>query len=329
MPTTTRRPLLPGWDSLRSFALRRLLDTPPEAPGRTFGPLSLRLLIRREVPGRVRPDRKRRLCAFSHYDPDNVVDGYVLYHLEQLARFAEIVFVTACTDLPAADVRKLRAVASRVVFRENAGRDFGAWRVGLACARHLRERPEVVLTNDSVYGPLFDLGPVFEEMSYRDLDLWGLTESWERAYHVQSYFVAARRRLVNSRFFANFWRRFAFETARNRVIERGEIAFSQDAGRRGFRLGAMLPYRDLRNFILRRRPDHPCRRDVCFQTHNPTHYYWDILLNRFRCPYVKVNLLRDNAERIPDVGRWEEVVKGCSGYDTGLIRRHLQRVGRP
>lgn len=49
---------------------------------------------------------------------------------------------------------------------------------------------------------------------------------------------------------------------------------------------------------------------------------------RAGCPFLKIQLLRDNPMRVPDLDDWESVVGEVSSYDLDLIRNHLSRVKR-
>ncbi len=229
------------------------------APARSTLPAAVATArtVRREIELHAPEHPNPRLCIFSHYDPEGVVDPHVLHYLAELARVAEILFVTSCPDLPAADLHALGRYCTRVIFRENLGRDFGGYCVGLAHAGDLAGRFEVILANDSVYGPLTDLAAVVAEMQFRDVDLWGITESWENGHHLQSYFLALRRSFFASAPCRAFWEQFSFPTARDDVIVQGELAFSQVACQAGFRLAAFCDYRKVRDFVTRYWPHHP------------------------------------------------------------------------
>ena len=51
----------------------------------------------------------------------------------------------------------------------------------------------LVIANDSVYGPFGPLGPLLSRMDFGAADAWGMTETWQIRYHLQSYFVAFGR----------------------------------------------------------------------------------------------------------------------------------------
>jgi hypothetical protein len=50
------------------------------------------------------------------------------------------------------------------------------------------------------------------------------------------------------------------------------------------------------------------------------------LVERCHCPFIKIELLRDNPSQIDDVFLWEHTVGENSSFDTALIEKHLKRV---
>ena len=52
------------------------------------------------------------------------------------------------------------------------------------------------------------------------------------------------------------------------------------------------------------------------------------MLTRYRCPFLKRELLTLNPAGVPGVNQWEQVIRSQSDYDTHLIERHLQQVLR-
>jgi lipopolysaccharide biosynthesis protein len=56
-----------------------------------------------------------------------------------------------------------------------------------------------------------------------------------------------------------------------------------------------------------------------------THHFWEETITRFRCPALKVELLRDNPLGI-DLSGVLRVVRDKTEYDPELIRRHLLRL---
>ena len=48
----------------------------------------------------LRPQQKKYICFFSHYDKDDIVDDYVINYLQALSIFADIVFVSTAEKMP-------------------------------------------------------------------------------------------------------------------------------------------------------------------------------------------------------------------------------------
>jgi hypothetical protein len=56
---------------------------------------------------------------------------------------------------------------------------------------------------------------------------------------------------------------------------------------------------------------------------NPTHYFWDILIEDLDFPFIKRDLLQRNPVRIPGLIRWRDIIQR-QAYDVELISRHLR-----
>lgn len=289
-------------------------------------------IVLRRVEGQSRGRSLKRLCIFSHFDRDDLIDPYVIRYLAELRRLDMfIVFVSTAERLGDDQIKAVLPHVGRVIVRRNTGRDFGSWRTGLAECPNLAAYDQVVLANDSVYGPVFPLQDVFAAMDGRGLDIWGITDSLERGYHLQWYFLVFGRRAVASRFFERFWRRYRYVTAKSYVIRAYELGLSRAALRHKLRLGAFCEYRAIAPCLSRASrapgedavviPD-PSRRPL-----NPTHFFWQALLREFRCPFIKIELLRDNPSHISDIGKWRDILSEVApNFDGEIIARHLARM---
>lgn len=282
--------------------------------------------IAEHVDGDVIPGSMERLCVFSHYDRDNRIDDYVVYYLEQLHSLGcETVLVSTSEALDGTSVDKARRYCRRIIVRENRGYDFGSWKVGLQDAGNLSSYDALVLANDSVYGPIQDLKDVFHDMRSHGYAAWGITDSLEIRYHLQSYFLVLEKAVLDSREFTDFWDNLPHYRFKHSVIWNCEIGFSQRLLRAGFELGALCAYGRLQqehhDTVLRAEKSQKIPGPV-----NSTHYLWMLLAKTYGCPFLKVELLRDNPESLQDVNQWPAVLQESSHYDPDLIRRHLARM---
>jgi Rhamnan synthesis protein F len=249
----------------------------------------------------------RLVCLFSHFDAAGRILPYVQRYLSELLRCGfEVYLVSTSPELNASDRRRVEGMGVRVHCRENAGLDFASWQWALHHVVPLAEVDWLLLANDSVFGPIYDLEPVFRAQFGENRDFWGITDSYEIAWHLQSYFLCFRGDVARSEAFRKI---FAVDFARlskRAIIRKGEISLSQSLVRAGFRGTAICPFDRLRKFRS-------------FGHCNPTHVYWDQLIARLRCPFVKRQLIRDNPMRLASAGYWKGFLERYTSYETSLI----------
>lgn len=285
------------------------------------------------------PDRASRAIVFAHFDPHDTFDAHVV---EALRRYrphaARLVVVSAsAARLPA----PLRGLVDTFVPRANVAYDFGSWQAGLATLRPA-DFDEILCVNDSVYGPLSDLGPTLCDPRTAGADLWGMVLSEQstrrrggRCPHVQSWFFGMRRRLLESPVYAQFWNGIVPLRDKEEIVDRYELGLSvacRQAGMRiagiydartagPVRLGDLWPHLSLadprRSWRLVKKGRRP--------PHNPSELTWLRLLDA-GVPFVKVGLFRINHYGL-DLARVTTALGRRHPDALPLIRGHLARCG--
>lgn len=160
---------------------------------------------------------KKRLGIFLFYNPRGVVHDYVTYLLDDISTCLDKL-VIVCNGFINFDSREtLRKYTDELVVRPNEGFDFAAWREGIldVCGMdEVRSYDELVLFNDSFFGPLYPFSTVFERMdAQEEIDFWGLSshgaapqeDTEDRPQYLQTYFLACRKRMVASSEFEQYW----------------------------------------------------------------------------------------------------------------------------
>jgi len=281
----------------------------------------------------------RRAIVLAHFDPQGRFDPHVMHAARAYRQLAtRLVLVSnGGGRLP----RDLAELVDDYLPRPNAGYDFGAWKDGLATLDR-GGFDEVVCVNDSVYGPLFDLAPAFDHPRTAVADLWGMVLSEQptgrdrpRVPHVQSWFFAMRRPLLESAWFDNFWSAVEPAPTKREVVERFEIGLSRSAVEAGFRIAGMYDATTASRVALREVMPHisltaPYRswrliRKSRRTPHNPSELVWWRLLEA-GVPFVKVGLFRMNHYGI-DLDRVLAELGRQTPFDLGLIHGHLARCG--
>lgn len=256
----------------------------------------------------------RLVCIFSHFDAAGRILPYVQRYLSELGRCGfEVHLVSTSPNLSASDRHTVERGGVRVHCRENAGLDFATWQWALRHVVPLAEVDWLLLANDSVFGPIFDLEPVFNSQFAENWDFWGITDSYEMAWHLQSYFLCFRGDVARSEAFRQVFAVDFKSLTKRSIIRRGEISLSQLLRRSGFRGSAVCPFDRL-------------RKPRSFRRSNPTHFYWDQLIARLRCPFIKRQLIRDNPMKLASAGNWKGFLERYTSYDTSLITNAIVPV---
>ncbi len=295
-----------------------------------------------------------RVAIFIHFDGAGAVGDHTLHYVRALhAAGLSVLFVTNSGKLRPEAMAALQPVCAGILIRRNIGYDFGAMREGLEYLKLPRADTEmVVLANDSIYGPFKPLDDLLARIDFDEADMWGATDSWQRRYHVQSYFVAVGRKALESAAWPAFWQQIRPVKSKTWVVNNYEVGLSQRMLRGGLRLASVWRYHDLIkdvNPAWLMKPAHdgtqgaqsgePIREMRFVHAHrirynvvarkplNPTSDLWRQLL-RAGFPFMKRELLRDNPTQIADVTEWRDEVARHFGPVPAAIDRDLQRAMR-
>ena len=284
-------------------------------------------------------DPRRESCLFAvyvNYNSFGIIHRYVVDQVRALEQAGfRIIFVTQ-----SGSIRGLELVlphCAKVVHRRNLGHDFGAYRHGLYWIRSLNISPRaVLLVNDSCYGYFSSIDGIEANVDEGKADLWGLTESYDLGYHLQSYFLLLSKGLFEAPSFWQFWDMMPTNRSRNYVVLNGEVGLTQSVLRGGFRTGVLAPYNDLVEGWLSRRRQHYGSsqveknfvamlegRLITARPVNPSHCFWEALIEDYRLPLLKRDLLRKNPLLVPNVHNAAALIQK-NGGDFSSALEHLR-----
>ncbi len=130
-----------------------------------------------------------------------------------------------------------------VYLRENSGFDFAAWAHVIDRIPEVLESPVLYLTNDSIVGPVdrITFKNLIESISASDEDIVGLTDNRFYAWHLQSFFLAIKKRCLTSDAFRSFWRDVVNRTNKDAVIRSYEITLTARLVAAGFSAKPIFP----------------------------------------------------------------------------------------
>lgn len=179
--------------------------------------------------GKEKMNGKKRLGIFCMYDKDGMVGKYIQVYLENILPYLTELVIVCNGGLAVEGENILRNYARQIYVREDKGMDGGAFQdaiLNILGIDYVREYDELLLLNDTMYGPFESWEPVFRKMEAIETDFWGLSRSVSKniPLHLQAYFVIFRKKILHSKDFEEFWRNLdAGELDKNRVVANYEI----------------------------------------------------------------------------------------------------------
>lgn len=247
--------------------------------------------LRREFA--AAPPVRRRTAVFASFSGDGRIKDTVLYYLRGLREVVDnIVFVANSPVFPD-EAGKLDGLVRLAVFRNHGCYDFGSYRIGLNEAGALGLLApdvcdELVVCNDSCYGPVFPFPEVFGEMerrrSGRRIDFWGmsLTRHYGRLF-IPSYFYVFGPAVLEGGELYRWFDRLEPCRDRGQVVVNCETRLTEHLLRAGYSCDGLVP----ESFHRTRSAD-----AIKFPL---------TTMREFRDPLVKIKALRgDSLESIGD-----------------------------
>ena len=282
-----------------------------------------------ELPAEPPPGR-RTLVFFAHFDPQGVVDPYVVYYLKALYGLGTtIIFISGSPSLTPQSVAPIREFCAGIYTRRTLSLDFGsshlAWNIVRERGWSLDQFDRLVTANDSVYGPLFPI----EEMwsSFHDADMYGAIESVIHRPHVQSFFMAWDLNERTRPFLRDFWDGFQYVVDKQLLIRQHEVGMSTRARRAGLSIRPFLSVDTIRaSYGLS--PTHDRFRMLSRRRSvNNAIYFWDGLIEHLRFPFLKTSLPRHNTPWQDSLTNLREFIEQHTAYPYELIQSNVDRLG--
>lgn len=191
-------------------------------------------------------NKYRRIAIFAAFDANFEVPERTVFYLRELRKVADaIIFVSDNPTLPD-ELKKLDGIVLHSICERHGEYDFGSYKRGYFYARHtglLDGAQELVLCNDSCFGPVAEFKTMFDRMRGRDCDFWGITDSNQFNYHLQSYFLCLSRKVFRHRAFTRFIARIKKEPSVQAVIRQYEVRLTARLIERGFKACAYITER--------------------------------------------------------------------------------------
>lgn len=208
-------------------------------------PLAVNLFLKPHAPRTkpVAPPKRHRVAVFASYSSDGILPPQVIPYLQGLKHLTTAIVVVFDNDLLPGEKEKIMGLANHIITGRHGEYDFGSYKRGYIYALEaglLDRADDLILCNDSCFGPIGSFAPMFAEMEKKRLDFWGATDSHELSYHLQSYFVVLTRNVFKSPPFSNFIKSITKQKNVQEVILNYELGLTKKLQEAGFQAGALV-----------------------------------------------------------------------------------------
>lgn len=250
-----------------------------------------------------------RLCFFACYDRESAISPFLRAYIAELRRcHFDIVLCCTSENLDESALAELLTQCHQVIHRENRGHDFYSWKTCFDLTPNWSQADVLLLTNDSILGPLSSLEPVIAKLSTSKAELTGLNDSWERGYHLQSFFLLIKPAVLRARFFRRFWRGLKVIDNKNELVKRYEVGLSAATSKAGFQLEAAFPVGRVAAHCADLGDAFQYREALERRGLNAPLLCWYELVTYFNYPFVKAAVVKNNRYNSKHIGELRRIL---------------------
>ncbi len=164
----------------------------------------------------------KRIAIYVIYDKDGILDGFRKYYLQELRKVTDYIVAVVSGTITPKSRHELEDLTDDFFVRENTGLLAYSWIEGIEHIGWdtLYEFDELLMLNDSFFGPFFPLEEMFGAMEKSDADFYGAMKNFEEKSYTQiagrslkhgwfrgsiCYFYVIKKRLLHSYEFRKYW----------------------------------------------------------------------------------------------------------------------------
>lgn len=265
----------------------------------------------------------RRLCIYVTYDFENIADDYIGYMLHELRKVADCLVVVCNYEYIAKGINNIQPFADKIYYRKNIGFDAGAYKDALCQYLGWSEiscYDELLLINDSFYGPIYPVEDWFRNIENVDTDYWGMIRAPQGKFadgfvynaHIQSYFLAFRKTVLRSSCFRRYWEELEYPRSLYEAVKEFEIGCNKYLENNGFK-GAALT--DIYQTGYRFQEN-----EIPYMQHSFE------LIRDFRVPILKRRGLYFSNRGFANALEAFKYIENTNIYDSQLIKQHFIRI---
>lgn len=249
------------------------------------------------------------LGVFVFFDKQGIVDEYAEFILKELGECVNRLIIVVNGEITKEGSDILRKYSSELIIRDNCGLDAGAYAdvfVEYLGADQIRCLDELVLCNDTFYGPFIKLKTIFNEMRGRNLDFWGI-DIIERDFlsYIITYFCVFEKKALENNELYEYFSKYIYRKINNRsdAFALFEVGLYNNFVKKNFKVGS---YTNSKGHVCAIRPD--------------------ICIKDYGLPLLKKKFFEKDYFDDTIGAQVLDYVKGKYGYNTEFIKKNVKRL---
>ena len=145
----------------------------------------------------------KRICLFAGYDNKNIIHDYVVYYLKELSTVSDIYYM-ADNEISEEEKVKIAPYVKGAYGFNHKKYDFGSWQelIKIVGWEKILEYDELILANDSVFGPLYPMQDFFTKIEKdKEWDVCGIDRVYSldtNRWYCSSFFLIFKKNTLAS-----------------------------------------------------------------------------------------------------------------------------------
>ena len=208
------------------------------------------------------------MSLFVGFNKNNVIPDYVVYWAKMLSEISDVFYFC---DNNISDI-DLTPLDPYVLYKGGARHqkfDFGSWdNLFNILGDSINRYDQLLLINDSIYGPFYPLSSIFNVMKDKAIDFWGMCKSYQINTHLQSFFLVFNKCVFMDPKFRDYFKSDKKKITYEEAVNDFEVPLLEYLESLGYKSGAFIDSKKIKPYPI----DSTC--------------YWETLLY-LQCPIIK------------------------------------------
>lgn len=183
----------------------------------------------------------KRVGVFSYFPQGKVLSG-IKFLLNEMVELLDRIIIVSNGLISKCEqdyFNSLKLDKEVLELKKSSNNSIAAWKHGILKINTLKPYDEMILFDDSFWGPFCSMKKIFSEMQRRACNFWGLVMQFEmpdylgagaNGYlppHIATSFVTIRRRMLNDRKFVRYWKEIEEQRDKCRLDNLHELYFTK------------------------------------------------------------------------------------------------------